>query len=123
MASAPVKLDASSTADEIAELREVFACFDKDSSGSVTTTELGAVLQSMNKNFSTNDLKKIVAKFDANGDGQIDFDEFYAMMTKHEKKNVGKYQAAFLDIIAIDYIVISTKPGTIAPFQTSHQNQ
>ena len=57
----------SASQEEIAEMKEVFACFDKDSSGTVTTQELGAVLRSMNKNYSEDDLKKIVSKFDFNG--------------------------------------------------------
>jgi len=67
-------------------MKEVFACFDKDSSGSVTTAELGHVLKSMNKHYNDVELKRIVGKFDVNGDGQIDFDEFLMMMTKTEKK-------------------------------------
>jgi calmodulin len=81
--------------DEISEMKEVFACFDKDSSGTVTTQELGLVLKSMNKNFSEDELKKIVSKFDFNGDGQIDFDEFFALMTRHEKKEVDELKQAF----------------------------
>ena len=76
-------------------MKEVFACFDKDSSGSVTTAELGLVLRSMNKNFNDAELKRIVSKFDVNGDGQIDFDEFLAMMTGHEKKEVDELKQAF----------------------------
>ena len=76
-------------------MKEVFACFDKDSSGSVTTAELGLVLKSMNKNYNDAELKRIVGKFDANGDGQIDFDEFLQMMTRHDKKEVDELKQAF----------------------------
>jgi len=85
----------SASAEEVAEMKEVFATFDRDSSGTVTTAELGLVLKSMSKNFSDDDLKKIVSRFDVNGDGQIDFDEFFAMMTKHEKKEVDELKQAF----------------------------
>ena len=63
--------------------------------GKVTTSELGLVLRSMNKNFSEDQLKKIVGRFDVNGDGQIDFDEFFAMMTRYERKEVDELRAAF----------------------------
>ena len=87
--SSPTSPPPPSTTDELAEMKEVFACFDKDSSGTVTTAELGLVLKSMNKNFNEEELKRIVSKFDSNGDGLIDFDEFYLMMTKHEKQEKG----------------------------------
>lgn len=48
-------------------MKEVFACFDKDSSGAVTTAELALVLKSMNKNYTEADIKKIIMKFDVNG--------------------------------------------------------
>jgi Ca2+-binding EF-hand superfamily protein len=53
--------------EEVEEMREVFACFDKDSSGAVTTAELALVLKSMNKNYTEAELKKIISKFDVNG--------------------------------------------------------
>jgi len=81
--------------DEMAELKEAFACFDKDGSGSITVQELGIVLRSMNKNFSDSQLKKIIGSFDANGDGQIDFNEFLAMMSKKERKGGDELKEAF----------------------------
>jgi len=51
----------------VEEMKEVFACFDKDSSGAVTTAELALVLKSMNKNYTEAELKKIIGKFDVNG--------------------------------------------------------
>lgn len=52
---------------QVEEMKEVFACFDKDSSGAVTTAELALVLKSMNKNYTEAELKKIIGKFDVNG--------------------------------------------------------
>ncbi len=85
----------SDSADFVAEMKEVFAAFDKDSSGSVTTAELGQVLRSMNKKYSDDELKRVVSKFDVNGDGQIDFDEFFQIMTKYEVKDVDELKQAF----------------------------
>lgn len=93
--SVPAKRVGSASKEEVDEMREVFSCFDKDASGKVTTSELGLVLRSMNKNFNEDQLKKIVGRFDSNGDGQIDFDEFFAMMTRYERKEVDELQAAF----------------------------
>lgn len=41
------------------------------------------MLRSMNQNFTDKQLKKIVASFDHNGDGQIDFSEFLGLMSDH----------------------------------------
>lgn len=49
----------------------MFACFDKDASGSVTTAELSLVLKSMNKHYTDAEWHKIISKFDVNGDGQV----------------------------------------------------
>lgn len=61
------RLSTVASAEEIDEMKEVFACFDKDSSGAVTTAELALVLKSMNKNYTESELKKIIGKFDING--------------------------------------------------------
>lgn len=55
------------TNEEVDEMRDVFKAFDKDSSGSVTVSELGYVLKNMNKNYSLIELNRILAAFDTNG--------------------------------------------------------
>lgn len=70
----------SSSSDEQQEFREIFSFFDKDQGGSIDATELGAVLRKFGHNFSDSDLRKIISRFDDNGDGVIDFSEFSKMM-------------------------------------------
>jgi len=89
--------------DEIAELKEAFACFDKNNDGTITALELGTVLKAMNQKFTEDQLKKIVAQFDADGNGQIDFSEFMQMMNR---------QMLALGIIAVvEMVVLASVPS------------
>lgn len=70
---------------DLTELRDAFACFDKDGSGTITADEIGQVLTAMNRNFTRSQLQQIVTACDDNGDGQIDFQEFLHMMRRQTK--------------------------------------
>jgi len=54
--------------------------------GKITTEELKKVLGTMEayKNVPENYWVQMVAEFDTDNDGQIDFDEFVQVMTKHD---------------------------------------
>jgi len=84
---------------EIEELRDAFAVFDKDDSGSITAEELGLMLKritpSVVSNISDDHLSKLVQKFDRNGDGTIDFNEFLEMMCQAERGNEDELHDAF----------------------------
>ncbi len=64
------------TEEEITRIREIFDRFDLDHDGEITTTELGTVLKSLGQEYSTEDLKEIIATVDADGTGTINFSEF-----------------------------------------------
>lgn len=64
------------------KLQAAFKLFDKDDSGTITPAEIKEVL-----GFGTNDLSgqaidDILKQVDENGDGEISFEEFAAMMKK-----------------------------------------
>lgn len=71
--------------EKIAEFKEAFALFDKDSDGKVTTKELGTVMRSLGQNPSESELADMINEVDANSDGSIDFPEFLTMMAKKMK--------------------------------------
>jgi calcium-dependent protein kinase len=60
-------------------LSAAFKMFDKDGSGSITPSEIKTVLQSDNK-LPEKVIESIIKQVDANGDGQISFEEFTVMM-------------------------------------------
>jgi len=68
--------------EQIAEFREAFSVFDKNGDGSIGTKELGTVMKTLGLNPTDEELQQMVAEVDTDGNGEIDFDEFCAMMVK-----------------------------------------
>ena len=69
----------------LASYKEAFSVFDKDGSGTVSTSELGEMMSALGQNLSAEELDAMVEEVDADGSGEIDFDEFCACMQKAKK--------------------------------------
>jgi len=67
-------------ADTDQELLRAFEVFDKDGSGTITTSELKDVLRSLGENLTDEELDEMVKLTDKNGDGVIDYHEFASIM-------------------------------------------
>ncbi|KAF1796263.1 putative calmodulin [Mucor lusitanicus] len=67
------------------ETREAFMLFDKDSNGTIDTSELGAVMRSLNMNPTDTELKDMINEVDGNGNGSIEFEEFVAMLSRKRR--------------------------------------
>ncbi|OMJ72145.1 hypothetical protein SteCoe_29483 [Stentor coeruleus] len=65
-------------------LESAFKHFDKDNSGLITVNEVKEVLngQEVVQNLLTNDVEQMIAEFDKNKDGCVDYREFIDMMTQ-----------------------------------------
>jgi len=61
------------------KLKAAFSVYDKDNSGSISIEEIKSVL-GYGKDISEEVWKSVVADIDANGDGEVDFEEFSFMM-------------------------------------------
>lgn len=70
---------------QIAEFKEAFSLFDKDSDGKITTKELGTVMRSLGQNPSESELTDMINEVDVNSDDSIDFPEFLTMMARKMK--------------------------------------
>ena len=70
------------TEEQIAEFEKAFMPFDKDGNGILTKAELGIVMRSLGQNPPEAELQELMNKFDANGNGAIDFHEFLTMMAQ-----------------------------------------
>ena len=52
----------------VSELREAFSLFDRDSSGSIHTAQLGTVMRSLGHNPSDSELQEMCSQIDADGE-------------------------------------------------------
>ena len=64
------------------KLHTAFKMFDKDGGGSISTDEIKQVL-SFGQTLDESVVNQIIAQVDANGDGEISYEEFAAMMIKN----------------------------------------
>lgn len=62
--------------------KAVFAEFDDDGSGSISTVELAEVFKKMGSSPTQEELEQLVKVVDADGSGLIEFDEFLTLMDK-----------------------------------------
>jgi len=71
--------------EQLQSLRQAFALFDKDDSGSIDASELKACLRAMGHYPTPMELEDLMRRMDTDGNGEIDFDEFVkAMVHKFE---------------------------------------
>jgi len=74
------------TGEQTAEFREAFALFDKDGDGTISTKELGQVMNSLGQKPTPQELENMIREVDTDGNGEIDFDEFLTMMARKLKE-------------------------------------
>ena len=63
-----------------ANLKQAFDMFDLDKNGQITPRELKHVIQGKSAGMSDPEWDNLIAEYDKNNDGQINFEEFKAMM-------------------------------------------
>ena len=64
----------------VEEIREAFAYFDKDNSGYISVDELGEVMSKMGRNYSKQDLDRMIRAVDTDGNGRIEINEFTKLL-------------------------------------------
>ena len=78
---------ASLSDSQRAMAEEAFKMFDKDGGGSISVEELGQALRALGQDASEEELSRILAVVDADGSGQIEFEEFLQLINKELAKH------------------------------------
>ena len=76
----------SLTPEQIAEFKEAFTIFDTDGDNTISTKELGRVMRSLGQSPSDAELRELIAEYDFDGNGTLDFPEFLELMAKKIKQ-------------------------------------
>ncbi len=88
-------VDKSINQAEFDKLWDAFKVFDSDGSGEITAKELGEVMQSLGKNPTEAELKKMIHEVDINFSGTIDFEEFKTLMISKMGDRKSRLELAF----------------------------
>ena len=83
------------SAKQQAEYKQTFDMFDVDQSGRISSAELGKVMEQLGQHPSEAELHAMVSEVDADGDGEINFEEFLTMLAKKENSENDEIKAAF----------------------------
>ena len=67
---------------DLQEFREVFNLVDTDRGGSISSDELGRLMETLGIKTSKEELDLMISEIDENGNGDIDFDEFVLVMSR-----------------------------------------
>lgn len=70
------------SSDPEQDMRDAFKVFDKNGDGVITATELRYVMTNLGEKMTDEEIDEMLREADTDGDGQIDYQEFVAMMMK-----------------------------------------
>jgi len=63
-------------------LQKIFALFDDDKTGTITLRNLRRIATELGETVTDDELKESIRRADLNGDGEIGFEDFFAVMTR-----------------------------------------
>jgi len=70
------------TNEELAEFREIFNLVDRDGGGTITKEELGELMDTLGIDATPEEIDLMINEIDQDSNGEIDFEEFVAVMSR-----------------------------------------
>lgn len=80
-------------------MREAFLHFDEDGSGTIDTQEIVHAMTKIGQKLTQKQAEEFVREADVDGDGEIDYNEFVAMLTSGRKGALIKALVAFFILL------------------------
>jgi len=68
--------------EDLSEFKEIFGLVDTDGSGKISPQELGQLTKKLGLNYTEKQLETMVREIDVDKNGEIDFEEFIAVMSR-----------------------------------------
>jgi len=66
---------------QLAEFQKFFDSFDREKNGYIMSSQVGRILEAMGQtDYDEKTMRKTIRKFDADGSGKLEFEEFAAMV-------------------------------------------
>lgn len=75
-----VMIEKISNRDPTEEILKAFKLFDDDNTGRISLKNLRRVAKDLGENISDEELQSMIQEFDRDGDGEIDQDDFIAIL-------------------------------------------
>lgn len=70
--------------DPLEEIRKAFKLFDEDGTGRISLRNLRHIAMELGENISEEELRAMIEEFDLDGDGEVNEQEFIAIMAEAE---------------------------------------
>ncbi|KAJ1557801.1 hypothetical protein HK096_005273, partial [Nowakowskiella sp. JEL0078] len=78
------------TLEQKKEIREAYALFDTDGSGTITSKEWRIAMRALGYEPSREEMKRMLAEIDVDGSGTIDLEEFLQLITRRMAQQVAR---------------------------------
>nr|QGQ62246.1 Troponin C [Demodex brevis] len=70
------------TKEQVQMLRKAFDMFDRQKKGYIACNMVSTILRTLGQTFEESDLQQLIVEIDADGSGQLEFDEFLTLTAR-----------------------------------------